>query len=93
MTTDRGERVTTFDPATFPLVDPYPPFSWVRPTDAAVAALLDDDEDPQVLAECDHIALLGQVVSTQCDSYLCGDCAASHRCRPCDADAYAYGED
>lgn len=79
-----------------PLVPPCPPFSWIAPTDAQVAALLADPlgDGPDVLADdCGHVAPYGLVTSTPCNLALCPDCHATHRCPPCDADARAAGED
>lgn len=88
MTTDGYGTVTPFDPTDFPLVDPYPPFSWVRPSDAAVAALLDADADDTlaVLADCLHVEDWAQVVTTSCGQHLCGDCYATHSCPTCDSE-------
>jgi hypothetical protein len=96
MTTDRPDTVTPFDPATFPLVDPYPPFSWFPPTDAAVIACLDADSDTDLAVtadDCGHVEDYGSVVTTACGLRLCGEDAATHRCPPCDADARDGGED
>lgn len=99
MTTDRlgpDGPLSTFDPAAFPLVDPIPPFSWLRPTDADVAALLTDPlhDGPDVIADdCGHVTPYGLVEPTTCGLALCGDCAAGHTCPACDRAALAGGED
>lgn len=42
-----------------------------------------------VLADCGCAEDYGLLVRTVCDLRLCGDCAATHTCHPCDVDAFA----
>lgn len=91
-------RELTTDPAPIDVAldSGLPLFTWLRPTDAAVAALLADplSDGPDVIADtCGHVAPYGLVVSTMCDLALCGDCYAEHTCSACDSDARAHGED
>jgi hypothetical protein len=92
---NRPDTASPFDPDTFPLVDPYPPFSWLRPDDAAVIACLDADSDADlaVLADdCGHVEDYGSVTTTPCGLHLCWDCAATHTCPACDADARDHAD-
>jgi hypothetical protein len=94
MTTDHLPTLPA--PVDIPLDAGLPLFTWLRPSDAAVAALLADplSDGPDVIADtCGHVAPYGLVTPTQCGLALCGDCHAEHTCTPCDADARQYGED
>jgi hypothetical protein len=96
--TTTHDPVSPFDPDDFPLVDPFPPFSWVAPTDDVIAAMLADPDSngPDVLADdCGHVAAFGTVHPMPCGVYLCPPCASAHDasgCLPCDADARACAD-
>lgn len=82
------------DPNLFPLVDPYPPFSWVAPTDTDIAALLAAGGDFEVIADdCGHVESYGLVETTPCGLRLCDACAATHTHPSCDAAYRDGGED